>query len=51
MSEEYQRLLAEGEPKERVVCDYISGMTDQYLPGENSKTFLSRKDGGAGNKR
>lgn len=30
MSTEYQRLLREGEPKERVVCDYISGMTDQY---------------------
>ena len=30
MSEEYRRLLHEEEPKERVVCDYISGMTDQY---------------------
>ncbi len=30
MSEEYRRLLHADEPKERVVCDYISGMTDQY---------------------
>ena len=30
MSPEYRRLLAEGEELSRVVCDYISGMTDQY---------------------
>ena len=30
MSREYQKLIAEGENRERVVCDYISGMTDQY---------------------
>ncbi|MCI5713048.1 MAG: deoxyguanosinetriphosphate triphosphohydrolase [Roseburia sp.] len=26
----YQRMLSEGEKKDRVVCDYIAGMTDQY---------------------
>ena len=31
MSSEYQRLILDmDEPKEKVVCDYISGMTDQY---------------------
>lgn len=30
MSEEYRKLLHEEEPRDRVVCDYISGMTDQY---------------------
>lgn len=30
MSEEYKRLLKDGEEMNRVVCDYISGMTDQY---------------------
>ena len=30
MSAEYQKLLIRGEKKEQVVCDYISGMTDQY---------------------
>ncbi len=30
MSEEYRMLLQEGEAPERVICDYISGMTDQY---------------------
>jgi len=27
---EYRKMLDQGEPPERVVCDYISGMTDQY---------------------
>ena len=30
LSEEYKRLLRGGEEMNRVVCDYISGMTDQY---------------------
>lgn len=30
MTGEFRRLLEEGEAKERVICDYISGMTDQY---------------------
>ena len=30
MPAEYNRLIAGGEEPERVVCDYISGMTDQY---------------------
>ena len=30
MSREYQKLIAEGENRERVACDYISGMTDVF---------------------
>lgn len=30
LSGEYQRLIEREEKKEQVVCDYISGMTDQY---------------------
>ena len=30
LSREYLELIERGERKERVVCDYISGMTDQY---------------------
>ena len=30
LSEEYLNLMDEGQEKERVVCDYIAGMTDQY---------------------
>ena len=43
MSEEYQRLLAEGEPKERVVCDYISGMTDQYSLEKFKDIFIPKR--------
>ena len=30
MTEQYRILMAGGEPKEKVVCDYISGMSDLY---------------------
>lgn len=30
MTQEYRNLIKKGQEKERVVCDYISGMTDQY---------------------
>ena len=30
MSEEYLRMIDEGENPERVICDYIAGMTDRY---------------------
>lgn len=30
MSAEYRRLIERGEPVSQVVCDYLSGMTDQY---------------------
>lgn len=40
MSGEYQKLIAEGESKERVVCDYISGMTDQYAMAKFKELFI-----------
>ena len=30
MSPEYQQLIRKGVPLAQAVCDYISGMTDQY---------------------
>ena len=30
MSKEYRELIVCGEKKEQAVCDYLSGMTDQY---------------------
>lgn len=42
MSEEYRKLLYEEEPKERVVCDYISGMTDQYSLEKFRDIFIPR---------
>ena len=40
MSREYQKLIAEGENRERVVCDYISGMTDQYAMAKFKEIFI-----------
>ena len=28
--QEYRELIVRGEKKEQAVCDYLSGMTDQY---------------------
>ena len=40
MTREYTELIDRGEPKERVVCDYISGMTDQYSIHIYNKLFV-----------
>lgn len=42
MPDEYQRLIARGEKKERVVCDYISGMTDQYSMHQFEALFIPK---------
>lgn len=36
----YQNLLSEGEKKDRVVCDYIAGMTDQYAIEKFKQYFI-----------
>lgn len=36
----YLRMLDEGEGEQRVVCDYIAGMTDQYAITKFSEYFL-----------
>ena len=40
MSTEYLELIGRGEPLERVVCDYISGMTDQYSMAKFKQIFM-----------
>ena len=40
MSREYQALIDRGEALERVVCDYISGMTDQYSMAKYKELFI-----------
>ena len=40
MSSEYRELIQRGEPLERVVCDYISGMTDQYSMAKYKELFV-----------
>ena len=42
MSEEYRLLMKRGEPKEQVVCDYLSGMTDQYSMAKFRKIFIPK---------
>lgn len=42
LSEEYQVMLRKGEQKEQVVCDYISGMTDQYCISRFEKIYVPR---------
>lgn len=39
---QYQKMYEDGEKKERVVCDYISGMTDQYAIAKYREFFLPR---------
>ena len=42
MTEEFRMLLDSGEPKEKVICDYISGMTDQYCIHCYNKLFVPK---------
>ena len=40
MTAEYQELIQSGEKVDRVVCDYISGMTDQYSINKFEEIFV-----------
>lgn len=43
MSKEYRALIEErGMPKDRVVCDWMSGMTDQYSMKKIKEIFIPR---------
>lgn len=39
---QYRNMLQEGEHKDRVVCDYIAGMTDQYAVGKFQEYFMPK---------
>ena len=43
LSETNLRMLREGEPKDRVICDYIAGMTDQYAIAKYNEYFLPKQ--------
>lgn len=43
MSAEYRKLLHQEEEKDRVVCDYISGMTDQYSLEKFHELFIPKR--------
>lgn len=42
MPEQYCNMLQHGEKKERVVCDYIAGMTDQYAISKFEEIFVPK---------
>ena len=42
LPDKYRRMMEEGESKERVVCDYISGMTDQYAIEKFTRYFMPK---------
>lgn len=42
MPAQYTDMIAEGEEEDRVVCDYIAGMTDQYAIAKFSEYFVPK---------
>lgn len=42
LPEQYRIMLETGEKKERVVCDYIAGMTDQYAIAKFEEFFMPK---------
>jgi dGTPase len=42
MPGEYLNLVERGEARERVICDYIAGMTDQYSMEKFSELFIPK---------
>jgi len=42
LPKEYLALMMKGEKKERVVCDYIAGMTDQYSMNKFSELYIPK---------
>ena len=40
MPEEFVRMYREGEKRERAVCDYIAGMTDNYAIEKFEELFV-----------
>ena len=42
MPAQYTNMMAEGEKADRVICDYIAGMTDQYAIAKFTEYFVPR---------
>ena len=42
MSERFVRMIADGESKDTVVCDYIAGMTDSYAVRKFTEYFIPK---------
>ncbi len=42
LPDQYLDMYESGEPKERVICDYIAGMTDQYAIAKFNEYFIPK---------
>ncbi len=42
MAPQFTKMIAEGEAKDRVVCDYIAGMTDQYATTKYMEYYVPK---------
>lgn len=42
LPKEHRRLMEKGEPRERVVCDYISAMTDRFAIAKYEEIFIPK---------
>ena len=42
MPEEFLDLLSEGEPREKVVCDYVGAMTDRFAISMYEKIYIPK---------
>lgn len=42
LPQQYQRMMEQGEERERVVCDYIAGMTDRYAIAKFEEYFMPK---------
>ena len=42
LPEQYLRMMEQGEKRERVVCDYIAGMTDRYAIAKFEEFFMPK---------
>jgi dGTPase len=42
LPENYRQFVEDGQQIERVICDYISGMTDQYCVSKFTEIFVPK---------
>ncbi|MCM1375843.1 MAG: deoxyguanosinetriphosphate triphosphohydrolase [Muribaculum sp.] len=42
MPEEYRNLINEGEPRERVVCDYVGAMSDRFAIAQYDEIYIPK---------
>ena len=42
LPEEYLNILSEGEPRERVVCDYVGAMSDRFAIAVYEELYIPK---------